>query len=64
MGLFKSSSKPRSQITLEKISEDPSWGIYRHKVPNGWLVVARTVESISVTFTPDPQHKWEIPTGD
>lgn len=35
--------------------------IYRIKVPGGWLVTVKTTysEAPSVTFYPDPQHKWD-----
>ncbi len=39
--------------------------IYRCKIEGGWLVQAYTVtagtgplKSISITFLPDPEHKW------
>ena len=63
MGWLKN-DLPKPQIDLEKIAETPCWGICRHRVPNGWLVVARVTDSVSVTFIPDPEHKWEIESKD
>ena len=34
------------------------WLVYRTKVPGGWLVLASNV-AITVTFYPDPEHKWD-----
>ena len=39
MSWFKDSSTPKPEIKLEKITHDPSYGIYRTPVPNGWLVL-------------------------
>ena len=34
------------------------WNVFRTKVPGGWLVLASNV-AITVTFYPDPEHKWD-----
>lgn len=32
----------------------------RVKVQNGWIVMLSTPKGESITFVPDPKHKWEI----
>jgi len=40
----------------------PEVGLYRAKVPGGWLIMIRssvpTVES-AITFYPDTKHEWD-----
>jgi len=33
-------------------------GLYRAKVPGGWLVRVQTSESDFIVFLPDPNHSW------
>jgi hypothetical protein len=33
--------------------------VYRAKVPGGWLVVFEGYCERSLTFYPDPNHKWD-----
>jgi hypothetical protein len=37
------------------------WDVHRAKVPGGWFVLVRVAGSAepgSVTFYPDPDHRW------
>ncbi len=34
------------------------WNVYRTKVPGGWLVLVSNVTA-TLTFYPDPEHKWD-----
>lgn len=33
--------------------------MYRAKVPGGWLIMLWPGEAASVTFYPDPNHRWD-----
>lgn len=59
-------------LKWEKIKKDPSGGIYRLKVPSGWVLfstaqgIARTDDGAkykprmgSLTVIPDQEHQWE-----
>lgn len=50
-------------ITWEQLDTNSDQTLcYRAKVPGGWLVRVTNigeVDSIAVTFYPDPQHKWD-----
>ena len=50
-------------ITWEEIKQEGiSWiakrGLYRTKVPGGWLVRTQSSDSDFLVFLPDPDHKW------
>ena len=32
--------------------------VYRAKVPGGWLIRMEGLHEESITFLPDPAHKW------
>ena len=41
-------------------SESQALGVYRTKVPGGWLVWAHWEKNPgTMTFLPDPDHKWD-----
>jgi hypothetical protein len=62
-------SFPKRRITLitivwEEIKQEGiSWiakrGLYRTKVPGGWLVRTQTSDSDFLVFLPDPDHQWQ-----
>ena len=37
------------------------WVVYRTKVPGGWLVLVNIASegNVTLTFYPDPEHKWD-----
>ena len=41
--------------------DNSSLYIARSKMPGGWLVTAvgLTAQAVSITFVPDPEHKWD-----
>ena len=42
-------------LVWETVYSTPVSGVLRAKVPGGWLVRV----DLSVTFYPDPEHKWD-----
>ncbi|GEM_PF-3299077 len=47
------------EVKQEGISWIAKRGLYRTKVPGGWLVRVQTADSDFIVFLPDPEHKWE-----
>lgn len=41
----------------------PNYYTYRASVPDGWVVAITNNQGVSLTYIPDPYHKWEIPNG-
>ncbi len=63
MGIFSGDTK-EPDLEWEKLTSN-SLGFnkykletYRTKIPGGWLVIC-TIGSESLTFVPDPEHKWD-----
>mgnify|MGYP001257168548 CR=1 FL=1 len=56
------SSIPSSGENLaiwEKLQSPPGGDhFYRTRTPTGWLVYGDGYEALSLTFVPDPEHKW------
>jgi hypothetical protein len=46
------------EVKQEGISWIAKRGLYRTKVPGGWLVLVQTAESDFIVFLPDSEHKW------
>ncbi len=46
------------EIQQEGIGWFAKRGLYRAKVPGGWLVRVQTSESDFIVFLPDPDHSW------
>lgn len=44
-------------INWQKL-ESNQGSVYRAKVPGGWLILILWGE-MSITFYPDPDHKWD-----
>ncbi len=43
-----------------KFSDGSRASFYRAKVPGGWLVgIFLSGQAVSITFYPDPDHKWD-----
>jgi hypothetical protein len=43
-----------------KFSDGSMASFYRAKVPGGWLVgIFLSGQAVSITFYPDPDHKWD-----
>lgn len=34
-------------------------GVYRSKIPGGWLVSYHAEDGVALTFVPDPKHAWK-----
>ena len=43
-----------------KFSDGSRASFYRAKVPGGWLIgIFLGGQAVSITFYPDPDHKWD-----
>ena len=43
-----------------KMADDFGAGyLQRAKVPGGWLIIWREVDTCGLTFYPDPKHEWD-----
>ena len=45
-------------LQWQEVASNLTGGLYRAKVPGGWLVVFVCGER-SITFYPDPNHIWD-----
>lgn len=63
MGIFSDETK-EPDIKWEKLTSaslgfnKKSLDTYRSKIPGGWLVICSWGDQ-SLTFVPDPEHKWD-----
>ncbi len=53
-------SKPSEEAGLrwEALSSD-RFGVFRAKVPGGWLIAVEGRSGCALTFYPDPNHHWD-----
>jgi len=65
--LFEQPAEPMAaRMIWEAIATPPrtgTRGVYRSKIPGGWLVETKQTSSngvgIGLAFVPDPEHKWD-----
>jgi hypothetical protein len=65
--LFEKSTPKTVSVKWEMLSGSPgtgSRGVYRSKIPGGWLVesIRRSGDSglgVGLAFVPDPEHQWD-----
>lgn len=58
----KVKEQPAATVRFEELRtlNSAHWGIYRSKVPGGWLVASFGHSGdMALTFYPDPDHKWD-----
>ena len=56
--LYSSAAMPK--LKFEKLDVDAlSARVNRAKIPGGWLLIATSNSGGGVTFSPDPEHKWD-----
>lgn len=48
-------------LRWEEIKCEPhvDGSLYRAKVPGGWLLLRDKYYGVSITFYPDPDHRWD-----
>ena len=52
-------STGKNPAIWEKLQSAPGGDdFFRTRTPTGWLVYGDGYESLSLTFVPDPEHKW------